>query len=335
MIIVHATVHEDRMFVWGESSQDEHPCARRKTSKSNHESGKVKRCPFDAGRENLVSVFSEIVVQFKPNAKRFTDLTAWLPTKGDRPIPSSPMIADAQASKAKPKLIPWFVTGYPLSWNETVDLLCSCSGKRMLADGVLAGDDLAFWCETLRFSGSLVARQHYLPSVVPGEDEFRAIWQPVYLGDDADVLAQLAKRMPPVARTLTAAAAAQPPATPPLELLRRFIGSSLDDLVRSSKWDNPSIPKRNKKMAFDSIHDAWLCALKSPDNRIAGTEAELSALAKRSRNGHVPSLPLLQPQCVFAFVSKSLQQLSPPKEDERNLPLAPGMCAISSSHRMT
>jgi SNF2 family DNA or RNA helicase len=281
MIIVHATIHEDRMFVWGESSQDEHPAKSRTSSKSNQESGKVKRCPFDAGRKNLVSVFSEILAQFKPDAKRFTDLIAWLPTKGDRPVPSSPMIADAQASKAKPKLIPWCVSGYPLSWDETVDLLCSSSGKRMLAAGVLTGDDLAFWCGALRFSGSLAARQHYLPSVTPKGDEFLAVWQPVYFGDDADALAQFAKRMPPVARALTATDAAQPPTTPPLELLKQFVGSSLDHLVRSSKWDKPSIPKRNKKRAFDSIHDAWLYALRSPDNRIAGTEAELSALAKK------------------------------------------------------
>jgi hypothetical protein len=92
MIVVHAAMCEGRMFVWGERSQDDHPPKGRRNPKDKRDSGKVKRRPFDAGREGILSAFDSVALHFKPDAKRFQDLTVWLPTKGEAPFPSSPMI---------------------------------------------------------------------------------------------------------------------------------------------------------------------------------------------------------------------------------------------------
>jgi hypothetical protein len=78
MIIVHAAIHGDGMFFWGESSQDDHPPKSIKASAGNQESGKVNLCTFGAGRKNVDTVFPGFDAQFKPDTKRFCDLSACL-----------------------------------------------------------------------------------------------------------------------------------------------------------------------------------------------------------------------------------------------------------------
>jgi SNF2 family DNA or RNA helicase len=288
MIIIHAAIHEGRMFVWGESSEEEHPANKKGSSKGRQETGKATRHPLEAVKAKIVSVLVEAVPKFRPEQKRFQDLAAWLPTKGGQVIPSSPLIAEVPPGKAKTSLRSWTVSAYPLIWAEVVDLLCACSGKKVITAGMVIGDDLAFWSQALRFAGSLVVRQQHLPSMEHREDDFRALWQPIYLGDDSEALVQLAKRMPPAARALCDIDSAEPPATPAMETLRSFLSGAVDHLVRSCNWDERSLSRRGKQPSFESTHDAWLHALKSPDNRISGERAELSGLAEQVREWSRP-----------------------------------------------
>ena len=55
----------------------------------------------------------------------------------------------------------------------------------MLAAGVIVGVDLAYWAEVLRFAGSMMARQQFLPGFTTDADEPRATWDPVFIGMDA------------------------------------------------------------------------------------------------------------------------------------------------------
>jgi SNF2 family DNA or RNA helicase len=175
-----------------------------------------------------------------------------------------------------------------LDWGEAVNLLCACLGKKVLAPGVIIGDDLAFWAEALRFAGSLVARQQYLPWVDEVEDDFHGVWRPQYLGDDSEGLTRLAQAMPAAARALSGVDAAEPPETPAIELLKAFVGGALDHLVRSSSaYDGPA-PKRLKAGSFESVHDAWLYALRSSDNRIMGKGPDLAGLAEAVRDWSRP-----------------------------------------------
>ena len=105
-------------------------------------------------------------------------MTAWLPTRGDSPVPSSALIAEPPRSRAKAKLAPWTVAAYLLSTAKAVELLCASIGKRTLAAGVIVGADLAYWAEVLRFAGSMVARQQFLPGLTTDTDEHRARWAP-------------------------------------------------------------------------------------------------------------------------------------------------------------
>jgi len=288
MIIVHSAMHSGRIFFWGEIAELTKAVQKRKSSKMGPQKEKAERYYYGADMQDLVAVLTQAVPNIGPEKKHFHDLAVWLPTRAGQAIPSSPLIAEQSPGRGKIKLRSWIITTYRMEWSEAVDLLCTCSGKKVLAPGVVIGDDLRFWSEAIRFAGSLVARQQYLPSVQTGEDDFRAVWQPVYLGDDTEGLMQLAQRMPPSARALCEIASNEPPFTPAVDALRRFVGGSLDCLVRHSSWDERSLSKRGNQANFESIHDAWLYALRSRDNRIPGPKKELALLAEQLREWSRP-----------------------------------------------
>ena len=238
---------------------------------------------------------------------------AWLPTQGSVPIASSPLVAEAPQAQGEIALVPWRIEAMALMPAQAVDLLCRCAEKPTLAPGVLVGRDVAFWAQALRFAAALVARQQYLPAIEARDGGHRACWEPVFAGADAERLAALAKAMPAVARALGAADATTAPATPPAEVIREFLGAMVDHLVRSAasgratawepvggtsasrvpseRWAETPRPRRGrprKKPAFDSVHDQWLHALRSPDGLMEGDEAELAQLAEQVREWRRP-----------------------------------------------
>jgi SNF2 family DNA or RNA helicase len=288
MIIVHAAMCLAGMFFWGEIPHDTNALKKPKSPAGGKRKEKTKRYLYGADMKNLVPVLTEAVPSIGPEKKRFQDMAAWLPTRGEQAIPSSPLIAEPSTVKAKARLCSWLVTTYRMEWGEAVDFLCACSRKKILAPGAVIGHDLAFWSDALRLAGSLVARQQYLPSVEMQEDDCKAVWQPIYLGDDSETLIKTAQRMPPVARALCEVNSPAPPATPAVEALRHFVSRTLDHLVRSSTWEKKTPSKRGKQPNFESIHDAWLSALRSPDNRIPGSKKELALLADQVREWSRP-----------------------------------------------
>ena len=127
--------------------------------------------PFSASTDELAEALKETALGLKPASSRACHVTAWLPTGGDSPVPSSTLIAEPPRSRAKAKLAPWTVPAYLLSTAKAVELLCASIDKRTLAAGVIVGADLAYWAEVLRFAGSMVARQQFLPGLTTDTDE--------------------------------------------------------------------------------------------------------------------------------------------------------------------
>ena len=286
MIILHAGESDGTLFLWGETSTD----ARvRPTSRRRPRAVSASPHPFAASARELAEALKELTLYSQPAAKRGCHVTAWLPTKGNSPIPSSSLVAEPSRSRAKTKLAAWAVPAYRLSAEEAVELLCASAGRRTLAAGVIVGPDLAYWAEALRFAGSMVARQQYLPGLTADRDEFRATWDPVFIGADAERLAGLARRMPAVARALSEPDAAAPPERPSTEALRQFVATLTDHLVRTAASDaSPAARRRRNRPSFDSVHDSWLHALMSKDGAVVGDAADLSQLAAQVREWRRP-----------------------------------------------
>jgi SNF2 family DNA or RNA helicase len=129
----------------------------------------------------------------------------------------------------------------------------------------------------LRFAGALVAKQQFLPGIQVNGRAYVARWQPIFAGADAQRHHTLAKAMPQVCRALSLRTDA-PPATPASSLLDHFLEEMVDHLVRSSMPASPRV----KPKTFESLHDQWLFALRSPDRvEMTGGASELAALAEQ------------------------------------------------------
>ena len=280
MIILHAGESEGALFLWGEASRDDGvrpPSRRRRRTKDSY----AVPHPFAASANDLAEAVGETAPGLRLASRRARRVQAWLPTRGDNPIPSSSLIAEPPRSRAKRKIAAWAVTAYRLSASEAVQLLCASMGRRTLAPGVIVGSDLAYWAEALRSAGSVVARQQFLPGFTTDADGPRATWEPVFIGTDAERLAELSRKMPAVARALSEPNAGTPPERPSTEALRQLVSMLTDHLVRTANSHaSPPPPRRRRgKTSFDSVHDSWLHALRSKDGSVEGTADEVSQLA--------------------------------------------------------
>ncbi|WP_269849992.1 hypothetical protein [Methanosarcina horonobensis] len=141
MIILHAGRIGKQFFLWGESPAEiETPVVRRGRKPKNPIS---KPYPYDSGVENLSSALELLLGS--AGRKEAEKINVWIPTTGGNPVPSSPLVAEIPYSKAEPALAPWTIHAYPLEAEEAIVLLCACMGKRVLAPGIISGNDLLWW----------------------------------------------------------------------------------------------------------------------------------------------------------------------------------------------
>ena len=273
MIILHGGWQDGWMLLWAEQSPDElRPEGNGDPASNEH--------PYCAYHGELVSVLANAAPGFRADSGEAVSATAWLPSRGGSPLPSSALVAEPPRSRAKPRLMPWLIPAYRVSPVEAIPIFQACKGQGMLTTGVGIGVDLAYWSQAVRFGAGLVARQQFLPGTIHDADGARAAWVPLFMGADAERLARLSQRMPASARALSDPDAGQPPDQPAATVLRTFVAAVADNLVRKvTVGSEVTRPKgRPKKSAFDSVHDAWLSGLKSIDGAVHGTPEQLGQL---------------------------------------------------------
>ncbi|HEY1336258.1 MAG TPA: SNF2-related protein [Bryobacteraceae bacterium] len=221
MLVLHAGFLDNFLAFWGEPGRD--------------------AAAVEAAAPQL-----GLKLKFAKQAVR--EAVAWLPTASGRPAPSTPLLGDPPAGLCQ--LAPHTVTVLPLDGLELIDALAACAGQRLLAPGVLIGDDLAYWTAALRFAADLVRRGQFLPGAVPGQ----ARWMPVI---DPGRLHAFAKAMPPAARALAGPPSHAAPDASAETVLTGFLSVAVDPLVRFSEPPRPG--------PVESPHDEWLAALTSPE----------------------------------------------------------------------
>ena len=309
MIVLHAGLGAGGLVLWGERPVGEAvPPGKRPGRKP-----RVPRPaphPFGATAADLEAALGTLPgpTSRQPRA-RAEALVAWLPTSAGAPLASSPLIAPPLEEVPHATLAPWTVTALRLPLPESVELLCASVGKDTLAPGVLVARDVAFAAAALRFAGALVARQQYVPAVEETDGVFRAAWRPVAYGPDADRLTKLARAMPDACRALPAEADA-PPHEPALPLLTEFVSAVVDHLVRSTIAPGPRAGEA--PVSFDSPHDAWIHALRSPDGVIPGSSTGLKRLADQVRGWQQPLVVRAAAPFRLTF------RLEEPKEEAEN-----------------
>jgi hypothetical protein len=246
---------------------------------------------FDAGNARLLAALAEGLPGLDIIPADLETWVAWLPSGDQGALPSSPLIAESAEGQIEgaSQIEPWAVTARALSPEQAVEALCASIGRSTWAPGVIVGPTLAFWATVFRFAGALVARQQYLPGVAadPAGTEFRARWEPVLAGADLLHARQLARAMPHAARALGREPAAPPPTTSASAVLVDWLGAMVDHLVRSSATSDGG-GRRARASQFESVHDQWMHALRTPDGRMTGDPNELARLAVQVRQWRRP-----------------------------------------------
>ena len=314
--ILHAGVVDRELLVWAERSIDTATTSNEGPSARGRGAARIelRAHPFAATLEQIEAALAALGGSFarvKPRRRtraqpkrarprrapattvidaRDVVRSVWLPTYGGAPAPSSPLLGELPATRAKPSLAPWTVEYGSFDADAAIELLSCVADQRTLASGIVVGTDLAFWARTLRFAGDLVARQRFVPSVAGSPAALRAVWQPVLGPDDQARLTQLVAQMPPAARAwseseLTAPACKR--SAPARSLVESLLGAWVDQLVRSSIADAElasaptRVATRLNAARFHSTHDHWLHALGTADGHLELSAADASALAQQ------------------------------------------------------
>jgi SNF2 family DNA or RNA helicase len=287
MIVLHAAMLDQHWLAWSEKSPDSSPPPARRRGRKWSADAPVF-LPFDAGHESLAAALREIVPSLAIDKKETNRALIWLPAANGQPIASSALIAEPPEAGTSVTLSAWSITAARLSVEAMTALLCACMDKETLRPGLVVGKDLAFWAAALRFAGALIARQQFLPSLAKTGDTYQARWEAVLSGPDAERLTKLAKAMPQACRALSNDAL-NAPATPAVAVLTEFLNCIVDYLVRQSPTaaSAQQVSKRGK-LSFDSLHDQWLYALRSPNGQMEGDLEELAKFANQIREWRRP-----------------------------------------------
>jgi SNF2 family DNA or RNA helicase len=292
MIIFHAGIRDDDFLLWGEVPAEAEAFPVKRRGRKPTAARRVSALPFDAGAERLTAALAEALAVLPLNRESAGTAVAWLPTIQGRALASSVLIAEMpEASGQAAELAAWRVSALALPTAWVIDLLCACVGRETLAPGVIVGADLTFWAQAMRFAGSLVARQSFLPALELKDSGGCARWELIYTGADAQRFARLAAAMPHACRALTNEETPVPE-TSPTAVLNAFLKEVVDGLVRSAITPTSRISmagaRRKQAPKFESLHDEWLHALRSAEGRVTGTATELAQLAEQVREWQRP-----------------------------------------------
>ena len=271
MHLFHLGWWSDQLYLWGETSDEDR---RLGDAKPNHLS---RACQVDVLNDLLDA--HGLSGDASPQT-----LIAWLPTVNGAAVPSSPVLAEADeplSHTAEATLAPWHVPTLPIDRSAIIDLLAGDPERRTFAPGQLLGNDLAYWAHVVRFASALVAREQFLPGMQERNGMYYARWEPVVRGEEAERVSALANAMPPACRALSQSGEKTPEA-PPRTALMSVLDDLVDCLVRMSQ-NGRAAPSRRAPDTFESLHDQWLHALRTPDGQMKGNTNELTHLAGQLR----------------------------------------------------
>ncbi len=292
MLVLQAGVIDGRLLLWGECPPDNAPAASPR-KRGRKAAAAPARSPYDAGATRLEAALLDAGLPVSEGQEDdFGNHAVWLPSSDGKPVPSSPLIAEPPPAGAPVELAAWNVTTLRVTTAIAVELLCACVGKDTLAPGAIVGHTLAYWTAALRFAGSLVARQQFLPGASAEPEAAHGIWEPVLLGPDVNRLAALAKALPPACRAL-APPGDPAPALAPAAVLGPLLTALTDQLVRSALAPPTAVApaqraRKKVKATFESPDDAWMHSLRAPDTVIHGRAAEVTGLVGRIREWQRP-----------------------------------------------
>ncbi len=219
MIVVHGNwlPRTSRFFLWGETPGDrglpgpDHPY----------------QLAIERAGESVLAPLSD--PDARPDCAR-EQVTLVLPTAGEFPLPSPELLLERESAAAEERrLAPWRVSGLTLSPESALDWLVMLPTPEELdPHRFRLGTGIRYWSVAARFALELLARQRFLPALVPNDGASVSRWEPL-VEQDIDKFDALREAMPPVCRALSREEQGVITAD---ALLRSFLSALVDRFVR-------------------------------------------------------------------------------------------------------
>lgn len=231
---------------------------------------------------------------------------AWLPARGDAPVPSSPLLGDGPDRRRKVQLRAFPVTARPLTVDELFEFMALAGQGNVPGSGVIYGNSISWTRQVLDMALILAGEESFLPTIAGYDGQWEARWVPVPGDRVEDTFQKTIQAMPGVGRCLNETDEAGPE-TPRQAEAEMLLARCLDFLVRHS------IDEEKGKKKHHSVHDAWLAALASEDPAIQWTNpAELQTFAQQLTSWRRPIDINTKSQYRFCF------RLTEPGADEKS-----------------
>ncbi|NGX42837.1 MAG: RNA polymerase-associated protein RapA [Chlamydiae bacterium] len=269
MIILHATLLQGKLYIWGETRFEEHmkpPKPRGRLPKNPP----PKVHPFALNEEQLFALLTDM--DLDASREQVTKTLAWLPTYKNLPIPSNAVLGEQPSSLEIVEHQPWALYCLELPETEAIRFLQECANKEMLKDSLRLGAEISFLFTVMNFVLSMTSRQRFLPGIQENAGEYLACWQPVFLGKDQERLSILAGHLPDLCRSFSVSMKQITiPTTSARQHLEAFITALMTSIIQQGQDSFSDVP-------FDSMHDQWATKLQSPDPTLVGGREDCERL---------------------------------------------------------
>ena len=273
---LHLSFHRGRAWLWGERALPWDPPG--------------EAHPGDPGPRGLEEALG--ILGLGKARVVFEEAWAWLPCRGRTPLPSHALLGEP-VLRGREGLRPFRVTRGSLE-PQTLWALLEALGTP--PEGVIPGPSLGWWTRMARLAADLGGRQALLPGLVRGDRGWEARWIPWPDEEDREALAGLGASLPGSVRCL--GEREDPPRTAPGEVAERVLGWLLDALGRTGPVPFPPRFRGER----ESLHDAWLEALGSPDPGVPWPrEEEIGAFARALERWRRPLELLARSPLRLAF----------------------------------
>ncbi len=248
-----------------------------------------------------------IGISFAFSKNTTEELVAWLPCRGQKPLPSSSLLGDEPDKRRKESLQPFIITALSLDINSLQELSYLADAGNIHESGVIFGTSIRWIRQVVNVALNLVAGHQFLPSVLLHHNVWEARWLPLPDTDGSRVLEKLAQNMPPVCRAISTTDT-RPPEQATSSVLQQLLSSMVDSIVRPSEKINRVTAKPS-----ESIHDAWLQALTNAQPQIVWNKLhEIEKLGHQLSLWRRPIDVLESSPFTFCF------QLAEPQETGKN-----------------
>jgi len=276
LIVIHAIwdhLQSGELHLWAESSNPLGSTAQR------HGKQTERQHPFTLPYESLKEAISELAGSLLVKSASPSTISLLLPSTARGPLSSPELIFEKEPADLNATgLRPWKIVTLALDPDSALDFLLAL--PNYAPHGTAFGSSLRFWTEAARFAFELIVRQSYMPALEEtrqgGVSIYRAAWQAVLVGEDAERVSLLLKAMPPVCWAFLPDSEMKPSMLQ--NVLLSFLNCTLDAFIRESLSSTsllPARPGRSTRSQKVSLPEQWLQALSSEDAVLVAPPAEL------------------------------------------------------------